>query len=125
MSKITQIFKNNKRLDVLYQTSDGICFYTKDSATQHARSLNSKTVVKHSRERYKETAPADSTQENTPFELEANVKDIAKWVKVQTDVDVLTKALEDEQARTDIDPRKGVIEALEAKIQELTQNDKG
>ncbi len=119
MDKINKIFKAHKRLDVLFQTSDGICFYSKDSAKNHARSLGNKKVTKHSREASKQVSTKKTEAKDAIIKL--NSKEVQEWVKNQTDVDLLNKTLEEETTRKDIDPRKGVIKAIEAKITELTK----
>lgn len=74
------IFKENKSLDVAYKTSDGVHFYTKNNAENHAKTLKNKRVEKVTRpEDEKQLSEDDKiakiTKMTTVEEIEAFVKE--------------------------------------------------
>lgn len=57
------VFEQNPKLDVVYQTSDKKYFYLENDATNHAQTLENKKVIKLERESTKESE-ADKTTES-------------------------------------------------------------
>jgi hypothetical protein len=44
VKSVDHVFATNPRLDVYYKTSDGVAFYTRNAAENHAAGLKDKTV---------------------------------------------------------------------------------
>ena len=98
-----KIFKEHEHLDVCFQTSDGVYFYTEDTAKNHAKKLDNKKVKKLEREEEKQS------------EKETFADIIAKAPEM--DLDTVNKYLDAENALEK--PRKSVLEALKKRIIEL------
>lgn len=102
-----KIFKAHPSLEVYYKTADGQPFYKEHDAKNHAKTLTDKTVKKV------EKTVVDSDDELTVDEIKALAKEA-------TDVAVLEELLKEEKESKK--PRKGAIEALEKRIEELKSN---
>lgn len=100
MSKDT--FKDNPKLQEYFETSDGTAFYKEDTARDYARTLEDKSVKSVSRPEEKETPL-------TAVEIIAQIPGM--------DIDEATLSLTAENLLAK--PRKSVVEALTAHIEEL------
>lgn len=95
-------FKNNPDLQELFVTSDGTEFYKEDTAKNHARTLEDKSVNSVSR-------PEEKEVQLTAAEIIASIPEM--------DMDQATFSLTAEQLLAK--PRKSVVEALTAHLAEL------
>lgn len=82
------IFEQNPKLDVVYQTSDKKYFYLENDAANHAQTLENKKVIKLERESTKESEldvateeDASETGKSIPIPTENEESTIAKPTK--------------------------------------------
>ncbi|MDB0602635.1 hypothetical protein PL373_16155 [Tenacibaculum maritimum] len=94
------IFEQNQDLDVVYETSDGVNFYTEHNAETHAKAkLKNKKVTKRTRSEY----------------LDSKAKEVAKRI---TAINKLT-TVEEIEAAIEGEKSTKVTNAANKKIEEL------
>lgn len=112
--KVAKFFESNQ-VEKIHTTSDGYLFLQADHAKSHGRTLENKKVETHNR-----TAPKSATIEpvKSPF-LDQSVSKIAEALADKKDIAELQALIEEEKAAEDT--RKTAIEAIEARIAALKE----
>lgn len=118
--KATAYFKSKPHIKAVYGTSDGFLFEKEPDAKSHARSLSAKGV-----ETFKNVSqgvPASSPDQTEAPKglLDQNAPEAIKALNEAIDVKMLQAYSEQEQNSSK--PRKTVIDAIEARLEELAKN---
>ena len=107
MSKDT--FKDNPELQEYFETSDGTAFYKEDLAKNHARNLEDKSVKPVFRKEGKTAKGNDEGQKETFADIIAKAPEM--------DLETLVQYIDAENLLPK--PRKSVVDALAARLDEL------
>lgn len=108
-------FERNSKVTELTGTSDGFLFERKQDALSHSTTLENKQLETFTKGDVK---AKKATEDTRGVFLKLSVKKIQKQLPEMQDVEVLKALVIEEKAQED--PRSTAIEAIEARIVELT-----
>jgi len=115
-NKVQQVFENKPTVNKVFATLDDKVFTNENRAILHGSTLKDKSIrpFLRSGEKAEEKTPAKEAE--TPA---INAKELAQFAKDSSDLTALREMLVNELALES--PRKTAVNALEARIKELSE----